>query len=246
MPVTSAVASAVSTGTASGDRLELTIAVTEDTGAKHQFLLHTSYRKHIVDTYKTDGGYVPAYSSENTITSLSFAHFTAAFKEYGDAIAARILSQGIALVPKDPANVISTSYHIHFGSDAQSLGNSVHCFPCVPAGQTSTKAVVLDSEGLKGLVKVCKFLFHTPGFASGTPEAILAAQTTKPTGKPDPSQLAVIQSVSKTSKTWAGNRSQAKSVYDVTANQLWLAALLGASDYSALVAKLAHDKPTIT
>ena len=246
MPVTSAVASAVSTGTASGDRLELTINVSESTGTTHQFLFHTSYRKHIVDTYRGDGSYVPAYSTENTITSLTLTAFKSAFKEYGDAIAGKILAQGVTLVPKDTANIISTTHHIHFHSDAQTLGNSVHCFPCIPTGQTSTKAVVLDSEGLKGLVKVCKFLFHTPGFASGSPEALLAAQTTKPTGKPDPSQLVVIQSVSKTTKTWAGNRSQAKSVYDITANQLWLAALLGPTDYSALVTKLSHDKPTIT
>lgn len=230
-----------------GDRLECTIVIRTGASGEETFLFHTSYKKHLMETYKANKDYTPAYSTENTITTLSLAEFQSAFDTYRDGIAAKLKVAATydLVVPKDDANRIDTGQGVHIHSDAVTLGASVHCFPCLPSAATaSTRAVVLSSDQLKKLVAVCRFLYHTEGFKAGSAEA-LALTAPKPTGKPDATQITLNKSVGTIRSKWSVGRAPAKKAFDESANHGWLQTLLGAKDFGNLRTRVAFDQPPV-
>lgn len=242
MPVTSASKTGATAGASGGgDRLEFSISARTDDGKDHSFLFHTSYKKHVIESYKLIEGYTPAYSTQNTITTLTTAEFTQAFDDWGDRILDLIKAQDVGLAPNSQACELDSGHGVYFHSDSGVLGPNVHCFPCVPASATSVKSIVLTADQLKGLVAVCRFLYFTNGFKAGTPEATF----NRPTGKPTPEQLALLKARSAIEQTWRTRRSSAKAVTDQSANSVWLQALLGPTDYGRLTSKIALTEPPI-
>jgi hypothetical protein len=152
---------AVGPVTDTGHRLEVRLTITFQNAATapETMLMHTTYKKHLVESYQTIENYIPQAAPHNTICRVSLRDFMTSFGRYAQHLADQIRTHGTAIRP-DSIVFADALLGLFFTSDVPIAGMDIHCFPCLPQGQLSTVTFDLNSQEFGDMVKLLRFQYH--------------------------------------------------------------------------------------
>lgn len=146
------------------DEVRMGFRATTADGQAHEFKAYCSYKKHLVGSYRTNDGYQPRISQTgaNTITRLDEFEFLTAFNAFGRKLEEALLAEGDDLDASDPKHVYGTGMGIWFRSDTDWILNKfrdLHCFPCIPSGQSSPVTYDLPGQQFSDFITVLRYLW---------------------------------------------------------------------------------------
>jgi hypothetical protein len=142
-----------------GGRLEVRMTVQFNDGtADEPMLMHTTYKKHLMESYQGNEGYTPQAAPRNTVCRVGLQAFKSAFERYSDHLINQMKLLGTGITPN--TIVYTDQSGVFFTSDCNIAGMDIHCFPCLPFGAVSTITFDLDTQQFGDMVKMLRFLYH--------------------------------------------------------------------------------------